>query len=196
MLCWKKEILVGGALSCLMDYYRCCTRSRLQQEFKPPARTPEGSSVHISLQPALHKIQQKAPIEWTAENILQYDTEQYNLSDVSIREHFLCSSRKTAAICPSFYLFFTVLVSSSMRGISVQFGLTNWISRHDFCWFTCLRFGYFCICIITLLCDSAFKHMLISIAKWNGAWRVCGFVSSCICCFCIFVSMRLCILVF
>ena len=36
------------------------------------------------------------------------------------------------------------------------------LSRHDFCWFTCLRFGYFCICIITLLCDSAFKHMLIS----------------------------------
>ena len=30
----------------------------------------------------------------------------------------------------SFYLYFTVLVSSSMRGISVQFGLTNWISRH------------------------------------------------------------------
>ena len=61
-----------------------------------------------------------------------------------------------------YYLYLSVLVSSSMRGISVQFGLTNWIGRHDFCWFTCLRFGYFCICIITLLCDSAFKHMLIS----------------------------------
>ena len=158
----RRKYWLAALSCCLMDYYRCCTRSRLQQEFKPPARTPEGTSVHISLQPALHKIQQKAPIEWTAENILQYDAEQYNLSDVSIREHFLCSSRKTAAICPSFYLYFTVLVSSSMRSISVQFGLTNWISRHDFCWFTCLRFGYFCICVITLLCDSAFKHMLIS----------------------------------
>ena len=83
----RRKYWLAALSCCLMDYYRCCTRSRLQQEFKPPARTPEGSSVHISLQPALHKIQQKAPIEWTAENIWQYDAEQYK-SDVSIREHF------------------------------------------------------------------------------------------------------------
>ena len=114
-------------------------------------------------QPALHKIQQKAPIEWTAENILQYDAEQYNLSDVSIREHFLCSSRKTAAICRKFlFVLYCSCVFLNARCFSAVWTDKLDLSRHDFCWFTCLRFGYFCTCIITLLCDSAFKHMLIS----------------------------------
>ena len=167
-----------------------CSRSSSPQ--RGHRKAPQCTS-----QPALHKIQQKAPIEWTAENILQCDAEQYNLSDVSIREHFLCSSRKTAAICRKFlFVLYCSCVFLNARCFSAVWTDKLDLSRHDFCWFTCLRFGYFCICIITLLCDSAFKHMLISIAKWNGAWRVCGFVSSCICCFCIFVSMRLCILVF
>ena len=75
-----------------------CSRSSSPQ--RGHRKAPQCTS-----QPALHKIQQKAPIEWTVENILQYDTEQYNLSDVSIREHFLCSSRKTAAICLLFVPF-------------------------------------------------------------------------------------------
>ena len=194
----RRKYWLAALSCCLMDYYRCCTRSRLQQEFKPPARTPEGSSVHISLQPALHKIQQKAPIQWTAENILQYDAEQYNLSDVSQSGNIFCAVHvKLPQSAASFYLYFTVLVSSSMRGISVQFGLTNWISRHDFCWFTCLRFGYFCICIITLLCDSAFKHMLISSCFALQSGTVLGeFVVLCHPVFVSFVFLYLCVCVF
>ena len=151
MLCWKKETLVGGA--------HCSAALWIITGVAPGAACSRSSSpqrghrkaAQCTSQPALHKIQQKAPIEWTVENILQYDTEQYNLSDVSIREHFLCSSRKTAAICPSFYLYFTVLVSSSMRGISVQFGLTNWISRHIALWV----FLYLYYHVVVWLCIQA-----------------------------------------
>ena len=193
MLCWKKEILVGGAQ--LLPYGLLPV---LHQE--PPAagvQAPsEDTGRHLSAHLNRHCTKYNKKHQLNEPLKIYYSMIQSSTIYPMFQSGNIFCAVHVKLPQSVYYLYLSVLVSSSMRGISVQFGLTNWISRHDFCWFTCLRFGYFCICIITLLCDSAFKHMLISIAKWNGAWRVCGFVSSCICCFCIFVSMRLCILVF
>ena len=159
MLCWKKEILVGGAQ--LLPYGLLPV---LHQE--PPAAGVQAPSEDTGRQLSAHlnrhctkynkKHQLNEPLK------IYYSMMQSNTIYPMFQSGNIFCAVHVKLPQSVYYLYLSVLVSSSMRGISVQFGLTNWISRHDFCWFTCLRFGYFCICIITLLCDSAFKHMLIS----------------------------------